>query len=142
MWIRAMLLAFLLNGLCPFGLRILAGMGVGREYIPVYLFYWYLAGCVFGLLWAFRNSKGVSVSGTSIWVGSVMAIASVGGQLFMGLAMAYGAPGNVVYMLAQGASICIVAFGGLVLFKEKVGFYGKAGIVVGLLAAVLLGVWA
>jgi multidrug transporter EmrE-like cation transporter len=135
-----MLLAFLLNGLCPFGLRILAGMGAGGEYIPVYLFYWYLAGLVFGLLWAFRS--GQRIAKTAILIGSVMALASVGGQLFMGLAMAHGAPGNVVYMLAQGASICVVAFGGLVLFKEKLGLYGKAGIAAGLLAAVLLGVWS
>jgi hypothetical protein len=37
-WIRAMLLAFLLNGLYPFGLRILARMGVSQQYISVYLF--------------------------------------------------------------------------------------------------------
>jgi hypothetical protein len=135
-----MLLALLLNGLCPFGLRILAGMGVGQQYISVYLFYWYLSGFAFGLLFAFRSRQ--RVSRAAILVGSAVALASVGGQLFMGLAMAYGAPGNVVYMLSQGASICIVAFGGLVLYKEKVGPYGKVGIAVGLLAAVLLGVWS
>ncbi len=140
MWIRAMLLALLLNGLCPFGLRILAGMGTGREYIAVYLFYWYLSGFAFGLFWAFRRRQ--RISRTAVLIGMAMAAASVGGQLFMGLAMAYGAPGNVVYLLAQGASISIVAFGGLVLFQEKVGIYGKTGIAVGFLAAMLSGLWS
>ena len=45
-----MLAAFLLNGTCPFGLRILAGWGLADQYTAVYLVYWYLAGFVFGLV--------------------------------------------------------------------------------------------
>src|SRR5262249_9672245 len=99
MWIRAMLLALLLNGVCPFGLRILAGMGLAREHTDVYLFYWYLAGMLFGLLLARRSAK-MPATG-AVLLGLAMGLASVGGQLFMGLAMAYGAPGNVVYMLGM-----------------------------------------
>ena len=35
-WIVAMLAAFLLNGTCPFGLRILAGWGLADQYTAVY----------------------------------------------------------------------------------------------------------
>jgi len=38
----------------------------------------------------------------------------------------------------MGASICLVAAGGVLIFKEEVGLYGKLGILIGLLAAVLL----
>ena len=72
-------------------------------------------------------------------VGLVMAVASVGGQFFMGLALSYGVPGSVVYMLGMGASLCVVVLGGVLFFHERVGTYAKLGIAIGLLAAVLLG---
>jgi hypothetical protein len=56
----------------------------------------------------------------------------------MGMALAHGAAGNVVFPLAVGANIFIVAAGGILLFHEQVGIYSKAGIAAGLLAAVLL----
>jgi len=138
-WLNAMLLAFLLNGLSPFGLRILAATGLGQKYTQVYLFYWYLAGLIFLLVWRLWRRERLSTA--ALVIGSAMALSSVGGQVFMGLALANNAPGNVVYPVAMGASICIVAAGGRFFYKERVGVYGKAGIVVGLLAAVLMSVW-
>jgi multidrug transporter EmrE-like cation transporter len=70
----------------------------------------------------------------------IMAVASVGGQFFMGLALSNGVPGSVVYMLGMGASMCVVVLGGVLFFHERVGTFAKLGIVVGLVAAVLLGV--
>lgn len=137
-WLTAMLGAFFLNGICPFGLRILAGKDLAAQYTPVYLVYWYLAGFLFGVLWLlFRGTKRVSAASFSI--GLIMALASVGGQFFMGLAMAKGTPGSIVYMLAMGASMCVVVFGGAMFFKERVGVYAKFGIAIGLAAALLLG---
>ncbi len=140
-WITAMLGAFALNGVCPFGLRILAGKELAQQYTAVYLVYWYLAGFSFGLLWLlFRGSKRVTTA--NVLIGVVMAIASVGGQFFMGLAMAQGTPGSVVYMLAMGASMCVVVFGGAIFFRERVGKFAIVGIIVGLVAALLLGATA
>lgn len=136
-WITAMLCAFLLNGTCPFGLRILAGRGLAQQYTPVYLVYWYLAGFVFGLFGLIRIRQ--HLSRANLLIGLVMAIASVGGQFFMGLALSYGVPGSVVYMLGMGASLCVVVLGGVLFFHERVGTYAKLGIAIGLLAAVLLG---
>jgi len=138
-WLNAMLLAFLLNGLSPFGLRILAATGLGQEYTQVYLFYWYLAGLIFLLVWRLWRRERLSTA--ALVIGSAMALSSVSGQVFMGLALANNAPGNVVYPVAMGSSICIVAAGGMFFYKERVGVYGKAGIVVGLLAVVLMSVW-
>jgi multidrug transporter EmrE-like cation transporter len=137
MWFRLMMITFLLNGLSPFGLRILAGAGLGERYTPIYLFYWYLGGLIFVGIWAFLRGK--PPSGSEILVGSMMGLASVCGQFSMGLAMTHGVAGNVVFPIAMGSSIFIVATAGVLIFKERVGPYGKAGIVIGLFAAVLLG---
>lgn len=138
MWLRAMVACFFLNGISPFGLRILAGWGLGDQFIPVYLFYWYLGGLVFIGAWSLFS--GVKIGRMDILLGVLMSLASVCGQVSMGYALEHGVPGNVVYPIAQGSSIFIVAAGGVLIFKERVGIYGKAGIAVGLLAAVLLGV--
>jgi len=137
-WITAMLCAFVLNGVCPFGLRVLAGRGLAQQYTPVYLVYWYLAGFAFGLLGLIKARQRLFLA--NLIIGLIMAVASVGGQFFMGLALSNGVPGSVVYMLGMGASMCVVVLGGVLFFHERVGTYAKLGIVVGLVAAVLLGV--
>jgi drug/metabolite transporter (DMT)-like permease len=136
-WITAMLCAFLLNGICPFGLRVLAGRGLAQQYTPVYLVYWYLAGFAFGLLGLIKSRQKLSLA--NLTIGLIMAFASVGGQFFMGLALSHGVAGSVVFMLGMGASMCVVVLGGFIFFRERVGTYAKLGIVIGLVAAVLLG---
>ena len=101
-----MLGAFLLNGVCPFGLRVLAGRGLAHQYTPMYLVYWYLAGFAFGLLGLIKERQRVSLA--NLIIGLMMAAASVGGQFFMGLALLNGVPGSVVFMLGMGASMCVV----------------------------------
>ena len=137
-WIVAMLAAFLLNGTCPFGLRVLAGWGLADQYTAVYLVYWYLAGFVFGLAGLVTTRH--TLTKANLLIGLVMAVASVGGQFFMGAALSHGVPGSVVYMLGMGASLCVVVLGGVLFFGERVGTYAKWGIVTGLVSAVLLGI--
>ncbi len=139
MWLRAMILAFLLNGLSPFGLRILVGRGLGQQYTTVYLFYWYLAGLVFALLWVLIRRERIRTA--AVLMGVAMAASSVVGQVSMARALNEGVAGNIVFPLAMGCSICLVTAGGMLLFGEKMGPYGKAGVALGLLAAVLLSVW-
>lgn len=130
-----MLLAFLLNGLAPFGLRILRGMGREGE-TTVYLFYWYLAGLTLSggwLLWSRQK-----VSRQAAFIGGAMGLASIGGHASMGAALATGVPGNVVFPVAVGANLFIVAAGGYLWFRERLGIYGKAGVAVGLLTAVMM----
>lgn len=130
-----MLLAFMLNGLAPFGLRILRGMGREGE-TTVYLFYWYMAGLTLSAAWLLWNRQKVSAHGAII--GGAMGIASIGGHAAIGAALSAGMPGNVVFPVAVGANLFIVAAGGYLWFRERLGTYGKAGIAIGLLTAVLL----
>jgi multidrug transporter EmrE-like cation transporter len=104
----------------------------------VYLVYWYLAGFVFGL--AGLISARHPLTRANLLIGLVMAVASVGGQFFMGAALSHGVPGSVVYMLGMGASLCVVVLGGVLFFNERVGTYAKWGIATGLVSAVLLGI--
>ena len=134
----ALIAAFVLNGTCPFGLRVLAGWGLADQYTAVYLVYWYLAGFVFGL--AGLISARHPLTRANLLIGLVMAVASVGGQFFMGAALSHGVPGSVVYMLGMGASLCVVVLGGVLFFNERVGTYAKWGIATGLVSAVLLGI--
>lgn len=137
-WLTTMLVAFFLNGACVFGLRMLAGRGLAQQYTPVYLVYWYLGGFAFGLLGLIKIRHKLTLANAVI--GSLMCLSSIGGQFFMGLALSHGAPGSVVFMLGMGASMCVVVLGGILFFREPVGIYAKLGIVLGLVAAVLLGI--
>ncbi|HEX4485291.1 MAG TPA: EamA family transporter [Terriglobales bacterium] len=136
MWVTTMFAAFLLNGACVFGLRVLAGRGLAQQYTPVYLVYWYLGGFVFGLLGLIKTRH--KLTRANAVIGSLMCLSSIGGQFFMGLALSSGIPGSVVFMLGMGASMCVVVLGGVLFFQERVGIYAKVGIAVGLAAAVLL----
>jgi drug/metabolite transporter (DMT)-like permease len=132
-----MLAAFVLNGLSPYGLRILVGWGYGNEYVPVYLVYYYLGGVLFVGTWALLSRK--RLTGSDIVMGVLMSLGSVGGQLSMGMALASGTPGNIVFPIAHSSAF-IVCIGGVLIFKERMGRYGVAGIIIGLLAALLLGI--
>jgi len=136
MWFRLMMLAFVLNGLCTFGLRILASHGWADKYTPIYLVFWYLAGGLFimVLVWRARCRPVRS----DILVGTFLGIFSVCGQTSMGLALANGLPGNVVFPVALGGGLFVVVLAAILVFKERIGPAGVAGISLGILSIALL----
>ena len=67
-----------------------------------------------------------------------MGLCSLCGQSFTGLALAHGLPGHVVFPVTTGGSLFLVAAAGIFVFKERVGGYGIAGLVTGVLSLVLL----
>lgn len=136
MWFRLMMLAFVLNGLCTFGLRILANLGWADKYTPIYLVFWYLAGGLFILVLAWRARRGPTRS--DILVGALLGVFSVCGQTSMGLALANGLPGNVVFPVALGGGLFVVVLAAIVVFKERIGPAGVAGISLGILSIALL----
>ncbi|MCU1273312.1 MAG: hypothetical protein JWO48_743 [Bryobacterales bacterium] len=90
-----MMIAFFFNGLCPFGLRILAGMGLAEHYTPLYLVFWYLAGAI-SMLAIFSRAP-VRPARSDMIVGAGLGLFSTCGQTSMGLALSKGIPGNVVF---------------------------------------------
>ena len=136
-WIRLMLLAFVTNGLGPFGLKVLDEKGYA-SYQPQYLVFWYLGGAVFGVLAFLPGVK--ETRAREIVLGALMGLCSLSGQTFTGLSLAHGLPGHVVFPITTGGSLFLVAGAGIFVFKEKVGGYGAAGIVLGVLALIMLSV--
>lgn len=136
MWFRLMMLAFLLNGLCTFGLRILASLGWAKQDTPLYLVFWYLAGVLFILSLVYRTRQRPTRS--DILVGAALGAFSVCGQTTMGKALADGLPGNVVFPVALGGGLFVVVLAAITVFKERVGPAGIAGISLGIISIALL----
>jgi drug/metabolite transporter (DMT)-like permease len=136
-WIRLMLLAFVTNGLGPFGLKVLNERGLAA-FQSQYLVYWYLGGAIFGLaafLPGLRETRAREVA-----LGAVMGLCSLGGQTFTGMSLSRGIPGHVAFPITTGGSLFLVAAAGIFVFKERVGAYGAAGIILGVLALIMLSV--
>ena len=137
-WLRLMLIAFLANGIGPFGLKVLTERGFGDAFPAQYLLYWYCGGLGFAVA-ALLKSR-LQPTAKEIGLGALMGACSLCGQAFTGLALSHGMPGHVAFPLTTGGSLFLVAAAGLLLFKERVGPYGIAGIVLGIVALVALSV--
>jgi multidrug transporter EmrE-like cation transporter len=135
-WLRLMLVAFVANGIGPFGLKILTEQGLATRYQAQYLLYWYLGAFVFAI-GAFLRGR-FPVYRREIWLGALMGSCSLLGQAFTGLALSHGVPGHVAFPITTGGSLFLVATAGLLLFKERVGAYGIAGLALGIVALVAL----
>jgi multidrug transporter EmrE-like cation transporter len=136
MYQRYMVLAFLTNGLGAFGLRILAGAGLGHIEATQYLAMWYSAGLVLAALAFFRLYG--RPERKDVVIGSVMAVCSLFGQMGMALALSGGIPGYVVFPVATGGGLLLVVLVGVLVFGEPMGPLGYVGIITGMSALVLL----
>ena len=137
-WLRLMLVAFLANGIGPFGLKILTERGLATQYQAQYLLYWYLGACIFALAALWRS--GLRPTGREVRLGALMGACSLLGQSFTGLALSHGLPGHVAFPITTGGSLLLVAAAGLLLFRERIGAYGIAGMVLGIVALVGLSI--
>lgn len=135
-WLRLMLVAFVANGISPFGLKVLTEQGLASAYQAQYLLYWYLGAFVFAVA-ALIQSR-LRPFRRELWLGALMGACSLMGQAFTGLALSHGVPGHVAFPLTTGGSLFLVAAAGLLLFKEKVGPHGLAGMALGIAALVAL----
>ena len=138
MWFRLMMLAFVFNGLCSFGLRILTDMGLAKEHTLNYLFFWYLGGAV-AMTLAVVGMR-VRISQVDMIIGSALGLLSGLGQSFIGMALSTGLPGNVVYPVTLAGGLFIVVAIGVTFFRERVGWAGIAGILLGIISIALLSV--
>jgi drug/metabolite transporter (DMT)-like permease len=136
-WFRLMLVAFVANGISPFGLKVLAELGLS-QYEFQYLIFWYAGGLILAVLT--MGAGHFPFQRWEILLGAGMGLCSLGGQYFMGQALANGVPGHIVFPIATGGTLFLVALAGILVFKERVGPYGRAGMVLGILALVILSV--
>ena len=90
-----MMLAFVFNGICNFGIRILAGYGLAGQYTTTYFLFWFLGGSlVLGAVLLYRGKPSARIG---ILTGISLGVASFGGQLSLGSALGSGLKGALVY---------------------------------------------
>lgn len=135
-YIRFMAIAFLTNGLGAFGLRVLAGDGLGDITELQYLILWYTAGFVTALVAYVMTSQRPNLK--EFVIGSGMAVCSLFGQIGMALSLSNGVPGFIVFPVATGGGLLFVVVVGRTVFREPMGLLGSLGVGVGVLALVLL----
>ncbi len=135
-YVRYMAVALLTNGLGAFGLRILAGSGLGNISQTQYLVLWYAAGLAFAAFTFFRLYS--RLESPELLIGSGMAVCSLAGQLGMALALSAGIPGFIVFPVATGGGLILVVLVGVSLFREPMGPLGYLGIATGTCALILL----
>lgn len=132
-----MLVAFVFNGLGPFGLKVLSERGLSSHQWQ-YLLYWYIGGVIFSLAAFARGWTGLTRA--EVLLGMGMGACSLAGQSFTGLALARDVPGYIVFPTTTGGSLFLVATAGLLVFREKIGAYGLAGILLGITSLVMLSI--
>jgi multidrug transporter EmrE-like cation transporter len=131
-----MTVAFLANGLGPFGLRVLSERGLLAPNRLPYLAFWYLGGLILAMIPLFRAPG--RLARPELLIGIAMACCSLGGQLATALALAT-VPGHIAFAVTTGGNLFIVAGAGILIFRERVGAYGAAGILLGIVSVLLLG---
>lgn len=136
MWLRLMLVAFIANGIGPFGLKVLQAEGMLEGFQFSYLFLWYLGGLLLALAVSLKKWNGLRSS--EVLIGAGMGACSLGGQVATGWALET-VPGHAVFAVTTGGTLFIVAAAGILVFKERVGKYGIAGILLGITAILMLG---
>lgn len=136
MYAKYMLFAFVTNGLGAFGLRVLAGAGVGDKYYLQYLSLWYVGGCLMAVYPYLRDRK--RPNGQELLISAAMAACSVFGQLGMLLALSRNLPGFVVFPVATGGGLLLVLAVGIFFFHERLSAPGYLGIGLGTVALILL----
>lgn len=135
-WFRLMLIAFLTNGIGPFGLKVLTELHLG-QYELAYLISWYGGGTLLAIATYRRAPR---FARWEMILGPAMGCCSLAGQYFTGRALAAGLPGHIAFPITTGGTLFIVAIAGIVVFRERVGIYGRVGLLLGIAALVILSV--
>lgn len=135
LYVRYMAVAFVTNGLGAFGVRILAGKGLGDTTEMQYLTLWYFFGFATALL-AYATSG--RPNAREALIGSAMAVCSLSGQIGMALSLSNGVSGFIVFPVATGGGLLLVVAAGRLIYRESLGLFGKLGVLMGVFALVVL----
>lgn len=137
MWFLLMLVILLTNGMSAFGLKVLAGWALPETVKFPYLTIWYAAGLA--SIAVPMLIKGLRIGRKEILWGGAAAALSIGGQVAMAIALDSGVPGHVVFPVAIGGSVFVVALAGRLIFGERINRISALGVTLGFLAVILLG---
>ena len=85
-WMRLMMIAYVMNGLGPFGLKVMAEKGLLQQFHFQYLLWWYAGSAILSFAAFVREGSGIAAREVAIAFG--IGAASFGGQLFSLLALA------------------------------------------------------
>jgi len=138
MWFLLMLVILLTNGMSAFGLKMIAAWKLSETVKYPYLTAWYAGGLAAIALPMLL--KGMRLGKTEIFWGGVAGALSIGGQIAMAVALSSGIPGHMVFPIAIGGSIFVVALAGRLIFGERMNLPTTLGLALGFTAVVLLGV--
>jgi multidrug transporter EmrE-like cation transporter len=138
MWFLLMVIILLTNGMSAFGLKVIAGWALPAAVKFPYLTVWYAGG--FACIAIPMLLKRTEASWKEVAWGAALAALSIGGQVAMAVALDLRVPGHVVFTVAIGGSILVVAVAGRFLFGERMSRLSTAGVVLGFIAVVLLSV--
>ena len=134
-WLPLILLAFLANGLAASSQKVLVELG-GGDYAWQFYTVLYAAGFALFTVVSLMNTGRPNLR--ELATASVMAIASVAGNISIVKALDNHVPGSVAYPVGNGGSLFLVVLAGVLLFKEHVNRVGIAGIAVGIAAVLVL----
>ena len=136
MYLRLMMLAFLVNGLGTFGMHMVTDTGSAHIGRLTFMSLWYSSGCALAALAFFWNHR--RLLPRELFIGGAMGLCSFCGINGMTLALSAGVPGFVVFPVSMGGGLLLVVATGIGLFHERMGPAGYLGVVLGMLALVLL----
>jgi drug/metabolite transporter (DMT)-like permease len=131
---KLLIFSFFFNGLLMVGMKAVDGFKL-EHFLPVILFMQYTLGTALGLPMVLRAKK--PISRAAVWIGVLGGITSAIG---MGACItAVGIiPGYIVFPVIQGGTLLAGVLFGMLVFRERVGPFGVAGIVAGTAAIVVL----
>lgn len=135
MWHRRILVAAAFNGMAALGGRVLQAWGLNEGHRFIYLSLWFGTGGVIALVLMVRARTLPRVQ--DIAAGLAMGATSLAGEIGI-LRALQDLPGSVVYSGIIAGEIAAVGAVGAIVFGERIGPYGVAGIVTGLASVVLL----
>ena len=129
---RLMIISFFLNAFLATATKGISEFGMTAS-IPMVLLVMYGLATVLALA-AMKKKR---IEGKSLWIGLM---GGFGTAVGMGANMTAASilPGYQVFPLVNGGTLLLVALAGRLIFRERIGPYGVAGIVAGIAAIILL----
>ncbi len=131
---RLLLLAFLFNGLLMIGMKAVEELGLSRHIALVLVVQYGVSAilCIPGIVGSRKPA-----TRTDAWVGVVAGLSSAAGMTAT-LTASTMIPGYMLFPIIQGGTMLAVVIVGRVVFKERVGAYGIAGLCAGVASIILL----